>query len=88
MINSEGKLLASANRIEMKSEKEGRLTMAASSSTKKQHRHFAGPAAALGAAVGILFGLLLGKSTAVGIFVGSALGFLLGASVDAVRARQ
>ncbi len=60
----------------------------ASNPTTNDHRHVAGPASALGGAVGILFGLLLGSSTAVGIVIGSVLGLLLGASVDAVRARQ
>ncbi|HHU61977.1 MAG TPA: glycine zipper family protein [Natronincola sp.] len=54
---------------------------------REEIRHFAGPGVALGAAVGVLFSILLGKSTALGILIGAALGFIIGASIDAVKAR-
>jgi len=45
--------------------------------------HYAGAGLAIGAAIGMIFGLMLFENLALGCVVGAAAGLLIGAVVDA-----
>lgn len=52
---------------------------------KRKDISFAGSGIAIGAAIGMIFGLLLFESQAIGCAFGAALGLLIGAVIDAQK---
>jgi len=50
--------------------------------------YYAGSGLAIGAAIGMIFGLLLFENLAWGCVIGSALGLLIGAAIDALGSRE
>jgi len=60
------------------------------SSKKEDSRkaaHYAGAGMAIGAAIGMIFGLLLFENLAWGCVIGTAVGLVMGAAIDAHERR-
>lgn len=55
---------------------------------KRKTVYYAGSGLAVGAAIGMIFGLLLFEDLAWGCFIGAALGLLIGAAIDAYKRRE
>jgi len=49
--------------------------------------YYAGAGLAIGAAIGMIFGLMLFENQAMGIAIGAALGLVIGAAIDAHERR-
>lgn len=50
--------------------------------------YYAGPGLAIGAAIGMIFGLLLFENLALGPAIGAAVGLVMGAAIDAQERRE
>ena len=50
--------------------------------------HCAGEGMAIGAAIGMIFGLMLFENLALGCAIGTAVGLLMGAAIDAQRRHE
>lgn len=50
--------------------------------------HYAGAGLAIGAAIGMIFGLMLLENLALGSFIGTAVGLVMGAAIDAQRRHE
>ena len=50
--------------------------------------YYAGAGLAIGAAIGMIFGLLLFENLAWGCVIGCAVGLIMGAAIDALRGRE
>ena len=69
---------------------EGSRRMKQNSSKGENSRktaYYAGSGLAIGAAIGMIFGLMLFDNQALGIAVGAALGLVMGAAIDAHERR-
>ena len=55
--------------------------------TAPRSAHYTGAGLAIGAVIGMLFGLMLFENLALGPVVGAALGLLIGAAIDAHERR-
>lgn len=51
----------------------------------REDTNYAGSGLAIGAAIGIMFGLMLFEKQAMGCVIGAALGLVIGASIDAQK---
>ena len=54
----------------------------------RKAEYYAGSGLAIGAGIGMIFGLLLFENLAWGCVIGSALGLLIGAAIDAQKSRE
>ncbi len=61
-------------------------------SSKKENSHktayYSGAGLAIGAAVGMIFGLILFENLAWGCVIGAAVGLVIGAAIDAQRRHE
>ncbi len=51
----------------------------------RRNTNFAGSGMVIGAAIGMIFGMLLFESQAIGCVFGAALGLVIGAAIDAQK---
>jgi uncharacterized membrane protein len=70
---------------------EGKVRKMEKNSSKGQASHksvyYAGSGLAIGAAIGMIFGLMLFENLALGCAIGAALGLIVGAAIDAYNRR-